>query len=290
MQIAFLVFMFIIGAAFGSFLCCQARRLHIRDGAASRSFRGIAERGSASISAGRPWRRAGRTRPEKEREQHLPKRSICLHCHKQLKWYDNLPIISWLALRGKCRFCHKKIGAIEILSELGSALAFLAIGTTINVNTATPLEWTTFAFTVLATFTLVFLAIYDGTYGELPTFALIIAAILSIAAVLPGLITSFSWQPFLAAGLYGGIYLLLYIVSKGKWVGDGDWILAATTGLILGTPWLAMVALFLANFIACIVTIPTLKNKKDHQIFFGPFLVMAFVIVYTFSDFLASVI
>ena len=286
MQIAFLVFMFIIGAAFGSFLCCQARRLHLRDGH-RRVMRAKGDPQNACEA--RFWGKSAQQDPSGKRHS-LPKRSICLHCHKQLKWYDNLPIISWLALRGKCRFCHKKIGTTEILSELGSALALLAIGTTININTATPVEWATFAFTILATFTLIFLAIYDGAYGELPTFALIIAAILSIAAVLPGLITSFSWQPFLAAGLYGGIYLLLYIVSKGKWVGDGDWILAATTGLILGTPWLAMVALFLANFIACIVTIPTLKNKKDHQIFFGPFLVMAFVIVYTFSDFLTSVI
>ena len=256
MQILFLVFMFILGAAFGSFLCCQARRLKMRE----------------------------------EKQKKLSSRSVCLHCKKQLKWYDNIPIISWCVLRGKCRYCHKKIGILEILSELATATAFVMIGTTINVEHATWLDWLTFAAIALFTLSLVFLAIYDGMCGELPTFALIIAAILAIIAVIPGLCTKFAPMPFASAALFGGIYLVLYLISKGKWVGDGDWVLSAVIGLVLGHPWLALIALFISNVSACLVMYPLVKNRKDHQIYFGPFLVLAFVVTYTFSDFFISMI
>lgn len=252
MQILFLVLMFVLGAIFGSFLCCQARRM--------------------------------------KEQKKLPSRSICLHCKKKLKWYDNIPIISWLILRGKCRNCRKKIGCLEILSELATAVALTMLGTTINVETATALEWVSFITIILFALTLVFLAIYDGMCGELPTFCLIFAILLAAVSIIPNLVSSFSVQPFLSAALFGGIYLGLYLISKGKWVGDGDWLLAAAIGLALGHPWLSMLALFVANFSACLIMYPVVKKKKNHQIYFGPFLVLAFIVVYTFSDFFISMI
>ena len=92
-----------------------------------------------------------------------------MKCHYQLKWYDNLPVISWLALRGKCRKCKTKIGIAELLSEISLALAFLLIGTTIDPSTAGPWQWALFIITLLFTLIVGFLAIYDGIYGELPT-------------------------------------------------------------------------------------------------------------------------
>lgn len=255
MQILFLVLMFVLGAVFGSFLCCQARRLHLKEG-----------------------------------KQKQPKRSICLHCKKQLKWYDNIPIISWLVLGGKCRNCHKKIGYLEIISELATAIVMVMLGTTINIETASTLGWVSFITITLFTLTLVFLAIYDGMCGELPTFCLVFAIILAILSIIPALVNNFSIQPFLSAALFGGIYLGLYLISRGKWVGDGDWLLATAIGLALGHPWLSMIALFVANFSACLIMYPIVKKKKNHQIYFGPFLVLAFITVYTFSNFFISMI
>ena len=65
-------FFFILGAIFGSFACCQAWRIH-----------------------------------ERLNQRSLGARSICLNCHHRLAWYDNLPIFSWLALRGRCRYCRQ---------------------------------------------------------------------------------------------------------------------------------------------------------------------------------------
>ena len=265
MKVLLLVFLFILGACFGSFLCCQARRL----------------------------------RRKEQKKKSLGSRSVCLSCHHQLKWYDNLPIISWLTLKGKCRYCHKKIGVAELLSELGLALAFLMIGTTINIDTASYLDWTTLILVIFFTSILTFLAIYDGLYGELPTSflnaSIIIAIIiLSIKLYLSISTTGFTpeliWYPLLSVTILGGIYLALYLISKGRWVGNGDWFLGTAIGVVLFHPWLALIALFLANFIACLVMYPTTKSKKNHKIHFGPFLVIAFVIAFSFAKFFLTMV
>jgi len=267
MQVGFFILMFIIGAIFGSFLCCQARRLRRRE----------------------------------EKKKPLGSRSVCPHCGYRLKWYDNLPIISWFMLGGKCRKCRHKIGALEILSELATALSFALLSTTINLETAAPLDYAIFAITLLLTLSLTFLAIYDGAYGELPTLCLTFSAICAIILVILKQWTLFSIDgfsfnlflpPVLSASLLGGLYLALYLISKGKWVGNGDWLLAGIIGLALFSPWLSLIALFLANFSATLIMYPFVrgKNKKSKKIHFGPFLVLAFVLSLTFSDFLISMI
>ncbi len=260
-----MVFMFVMGCAFGSFFCCQARRMHLKE-----------------ITA-----KASKT---KKKTAFLGTRSVCLHCLKKLKWYDNIPVVSWIILRGKCRFCHKKIGVGEILSEVLVGIGFLTLATTINIETAGALEWAKFVTVMIFATVVFFLAIYDGLYGELPNLILTISILCAIITLIPQMWTGFLVDPFLSGSLYGGLYLLLYIVSKGKWVGDGDWILALSIGLALGRPWLALIALFVANFSACLVMLPLLKKSKNRQIYFGPFLVFSFVVVYALSDQLLRII
>lgn len=248
--------MLVIGVMLGSFLCCQARRMKLKE-------------------QGKPVKNS---------------RSICLHCKKKLKWHDNIPIISWLILRGKCRFCHKKIGAIEVLAEIltGAMLVFLA--TTINIETASGIEWARFITVAIFSLVLDYLAIYDGLYGELPNLCLTILIVCAIIALIPQLWTGFLVAPFLAGGLYGGIYFVLYLVSKGKWVGDGDYILALAIGLVLGNMWLAVFSLFLANLSALLVMLPMLKKSKNRQIYFGPFLAFSFVVIYVCAGEILSVV
>lgn len=269
MKILFLVALFILGSCFGSFLCCQARRLHYRH-----------------------------TKKGKN-DKKLSSRSICLHCGCQLKWYDNIPILSWLFLRGKCRKCGKKIGIAELLSELGLSLAFLALGTTIDCVSASALDWAIFCTTLVLTIFLGFLAIYDGLCGELPMLFLTLSIICAIIILClkEWLIlsnSSFSLSsildPIMSVVILGGLYLLLYLVSKGRWVGDGDWILGTIIGLALMSPWLALNALFVANISACLVMAPFVKKNKNSKIHFGPFMVVAFIITLTFADYFYSII
>lgn len=287
MQIFFLIILFIIGACLGSFLCCQARRLRIRQQTSSK----LPKRAKPPKSI----KPAKSPKPQNS----LGPRSVCLSCKYQLKWYDNIPIISWLILKGKCRKCGQKIGLTELLSELGVGLALLLLGTTIYPIIATPLEWTIFAFMLLLTLTLSFLAIYDGAYGELPSSCLTISIICAIIVLClkEWLILSNSeftpnqiLDPLGAVLILGGVYLALYLISKGRWVGDGDWLLGTVIAIALGSAWLSLIVLFLSNLLACLVMLPLAKGKKALKIHFGPFLVVAFVIVYTCAEPLASLI
>ena len=264
MKVVLIVLMFVFGACFGSFLCCQARRLH---------------------------RKA-------EGKKKLGSRSVCLSCKYQLKWYDNIPILSWLFLRGRCRKCGKRIGLAELLSEIACASAFALLSININVETAGLAEWLIYAFTLLLTLSLCFLGIYDGLYGELPSIGFALALIPAVAlcaapAIIDIITGSFSYEyitnPLISALFFGGIYLLLYLISKGKWVGDGDWLLAGIIGLALGSAWLSLIALFIANLSACIIMLPAVMKSKNSKIYFGPFLVLAYVVVMSFAPFFMSI-
>lgn len=261
MQILLYALLFILGACFGSFLCCQARRLHLKT---------------------------------QKSQQKIGPRSVCLHCHYQLKWYDNIPILSWLFLRGKCRKCHHKIGIAEFLSELGLALAFVGLGTTIDITTASTLTWCIFGITLLFLLIVGFLAIYDGIYGELPIKFLRISILIAIILLvlkeyslvsIPPFRPEFIYNPIISVVILGGLYFVLYKISKGKWVGDGDWLFGLSLALALYDPWLALITLFLANLLACLVMYPVVRKKKHAHIYFGPFMVIAFVITLTFADF-----
>ena len=225
----------------------------------------------------------------------LGKRSVCLSCSKQIKWYDNIPIVSWLMLGGKCRACKKPIGWSEILAEVLLGLAFLGVASTVDIMTLDAMGWVIFAMKLALILSLGFLAIYDGRWRELPQAILILSVICAIIiAILKQwslfAVSGFSWGPILnltgAVLILGGTYLVLYLVSKGKWVGDGDWILGISLGLALGDAWLALIALFLANFLGSMIMLP----KKQKKIAFGPFLVAAFVLVLTFAEFLSGLL
>ena len=268
-RIIFSCFMFVLGAALGSFLCCQARRLRLRE--------------------------QGRSSPGP--------RSVCLHCHKKLAWYENLPLISWLVQRGKCKKCGKRIGLAEFLSELGSGLAFTLISFNFDLAalvTPSPeapifltiLSVATFIFTLILTALLIFLAIYDGLYGELPLLILTLSIICAIIVAIGHLAQIFSVSGFTpmpiyetlgSAAILGGTYLLLYLASKGKWVGSGDWLLGTSIGLALMSPWLSLLTLFLSNLLATLIMLPAAKRKQSHTIYFGPFLVAAYIIIYALS-------
>lgn len=257
--VLFRVLMFVIGACAGSFLCCQARRL----------------------------RRAELA------EEKLGKRSVCLGCGEQLKWYDNLPVVSWVMLKGKCRKCKQKIGAAEIVAEVAMGVAFLLVSLTVEVGTATGLEWAEFIGVLVFSLVLGFLAIYDGLYGELPSLYLTILVLCAIMVVIlkqwslfSG--AGFSWGevlvPIASGVVLAAPYGVLCLMSRGKWVGDGDWILGLAIGLVLGEPFLALFALFFANMVACVVMYPMTKKKKSRKIYMGPFLGVGFVLTYVLAE------
>ena len=208
-------------------------------------------------------------------------RSQCLQCHHKLAWYDLIPIVSWVALGGKCRYCKKPIGWVEPLLEIGMAVFFTVSFAVWLPQLTTVAAVIAFACWLIVGVGLAILAIYDSKWFLLPNkvvFPLIGVALvgaiaqLSVApAILPALVSLVG-----ACVILSGIYAALYIVSRGRWIGFGDVKLGLILALSLGTWQRAFVALFLANIIGCAVLVPYMmrgKVSRKTQIPFGPFLI-----------------
>ena len=262
-----LVMMFVLGAVFGSFACCQAWRwryhvMHKRD---------------------------------------LGQWSVCMHCKERIKWYDNIPIVSWLVLRGRCRNCHKEIGIADFLSEISLAVAFLMMSWAYllpilsqwNRLAVQPellaVKLAVFIVTLILLVVLMVLAVYDAKWGELPTVLLLLAIVVgAIVCVLKlkemQIIGEASILQSLGSTLIGIVILagtcyVIYKASKERLMGGGDWLLALALALALSDWWLALWTIFLANLLGDVIALPSAMKKRKHVVHFGPFLVAAFVIV-----------
>ncbi len=208
-------------------------------------------------------------------------RSMCLECGYTLRWYDLIPVVSWVALKGKCRSCRKPIGRFEPFIEIGVALAFVLSFIFWPFLLDTPLAIAQFAVWLASIVGLAILVAYDAKWFLLPdkvTFT--VAGLGLVWLVLRSVELGQVWEPLVSAvgavGVLGGLYLLIYLISKGRWVGFGDVKLGLALGLLLGDWALALLALFLANLIGTLVVIPLLasrKLKRDSRVPFGPFLI-----------------
>ncbi len=227
------------------------------------------------------------------------KRSHCMKCDYKLKWYDNVPVVSWLMLGGKCRKCHEKIGVTEFLAEVISgvvfALSYLCWPVKLDfVNGIGPAMGVQFALFLMLLSCFVILFIYDLKWKEMPTAVLWISVGVGAAFCAVGLLSKMlegdgliweDWATLIGAlGVLPGFYFLMYAISKERWVGGGDWILCLPLALCLGNVWLAAFVLFGANMIGVCVMLPMMsrdnKKKKQRQIPFGPFLITAFLLVF----------
>ncbi len=213
-------------------------------------------------------------------------RSRCLHCGHELAWYDLLPLVSWASTSGTCRYCHKKIGNFEPLIEIGVAVFFVASYLLWPEQLQTPLALLQFGLWLVAGVLLAILFAYDLKWFILPD--RIVFLLIGVAAVIAALhligspdIVSSLISLGIAAVLLSGLYLLLWQVSKGAWIGFGDIKLGLGLALLLGTWELAFLTLFLANFIGCLIVLPGLvtgKLSRSTHIPFGPLLIAGFAI------------
>jgi leader peptidase (prepilin peptidase)/N-methyltransferase len=219
-------------------------------------------------------------------------RSICLHCHHQLAWYDLLPLVSWVALRGKCRYCHRPIGVMEPLIELGTALFFIASYVWWPLPLDSPLQITQLVLWLIAGVGLVILTAYDIRWFLLPNRVvypvLVLAGVSALLHIIQApdvgaAVLSLVW----ACAILSGLYFVLYLVSKGSWIGFGDIKLGLVLALLVADWQLAFLTLFLANVIGCLVVLPGLGTKKFNRytrIPFGPMLIAGCFIAMLFGE------
>ena len=216
--------------------------------------------------------------------------SRCLNCGYRLKWYDLIPIFSWVSLGGKCRKCQHQIGCSELFSEVFVGLIFALtfvfwpFGDGLALLNLFRLSiWFSFVLCSMVLF------LYDLKWQELPS--VLLYALIGLGAVFA---MTFNFPAaVLSALVLGGIYFILYYLSKGAWVGDGDGYLGFALGLVLGDWRLAFIGLFLANLIGLVAVLPSLINKKataSTQVALGPLLIMGFYICFFAQGLIISTI
>lgn len=214
-------------------------------------------------------------------------RSYCDFCGRQLKWYENIPVISWILQKGKSRCCNKKLSVSYPLLELGMGVLFL-----VNFQFFPPsgisLCSTIFNFQTLINFVivtfLVFSAVFDVRYMILPDFS---TRILIICAVALLFLNKNDFFSCLLAGLEGGGFLLLlHVVTKGKGMGMGDVKLAIFMGLFLGYPntVIAFYVAFISGALIGVILMLIKKLKRKSEIAFGPFLILGTFIAWYFGS------
>lgn len=219
-------------------------------------------------------------------------RSVCLHCGHELKWYDLVPLVSWVSLRGKCRYCKKAIGRFEPVMELGLALFFVVSFLFWPFSLETPLEVVRLVIWLIAGVGLSISFAYDTKWFLLPdavTFPLIGLGVVNAGLYVVGAPAP---QEALVSVLgscliLSGLYYAIYVLSGKQWVGFGDVKLGLALGLLIADWHLAVLALFLANLIGTIVILPLLALKKlgrGAHVPFGPLLISGWAVAGIFGS------
>lgn len=242
------------------------------------------------------WRLRQQSQGHKNKELSvLSGRSMCPECKHILAWYDLLPVVSWISLAGKCRYCKKPIGYQYPLVELLTA-ALLTIS---FINW--PYDWGLAAGVLFATWTIIVtllmaLTLYDVKYMLLPNVLLkplyvVVAAYFVLDSVVGNTNSGELVSGLIGVVVLSGLFYGMFAVSDGKWIGGGDVKLVSALALLAGGIAESLLIVFLASLIGTMVSLPGIVGKRlklTSRIPFGPMLILATLIVWLWgSDLLA---
>ncbi len=203
--------------------------------------------------------------------------SHCVKCKTPLKAWHNVPIFSWLFLRGKCAFCSEKISFQYPLIELISALVFLAVFMKMGISLPT------FGI-ALAFLMLLALSVIDFYYKMVPDSLNLLALTLAIGSAFSlGMLLEHTVNALLFAGGFSLLRFYISYIIKQEAMGEADIMIAATMGALLGVK-LTLVAIFLSAVLA-LPAMMILRNETDEskQVPFIPFLALATWIIFMFD-------
>jgi len=177
-------------------------------------------------------------------------RSGCLSCGAPLRWYDLVPVVSWVALRGRCRACGSRISVQYPLVEASTAVLFACIGAS---DLSIPMQIISLIIIAL----LILITVYDLRHTIIPdewsyTFAIlafISASSFAIGSGWTGIFSLIIAGPLCALPLFA-----LWLISRGRWMGLGDAKLALGIGFLLGQGT-GLFAVFFAFVIGAVISV-----------------------------------
>lgn len=173
-------------------------------------------------------------------------RSICMSCGQKIHWFDLLPVISWVILHGRCRMCSSRISIQYPLVEFLTAFLFACIG-------VSPLPFLLRALGLPIAAILLAIAAYDIRHTIIPDgWAYSFALLAFISQFLAPFSGGFNWWFIFAGPAVALPLFLLWLFSRGRWMGLGDAKLALGIGWLLG-PLYGGVAIFLAFILGAVI-------------------------------------
>jgi len=226
-------------------------------------------------------------------KQIISGRSYCPRCKKKIKWYDNLPLISYIFLNAKCRNCDKSISVRYLIVELITGISFLLIFLSFK---------NLYTIVFLSTLILILIMIF---FIDLENFIIpdslnfLIMGLALVKNFIPSFNTSLihDINQSLIGGIIGyfSIWVIIFLyktLKKIDGMGLGDAKLMAGIGLLFGWQSIPLV-LFLSSILGLFFVIPSLLKKQKtmkSEIPFGPFIIIAMLIYFVFGDFFYGLI
>ena len=224
-----------------------------------------------------------------------PKRSACTSCDKTIKWYENIPVFSYIYLKGKCSNCHNKISFIyplvEILTAFITVILYLKLGLTKELY-----------FILLIFYVLILLSFIDFKYKAVPDYLLIILVVITLTYLFLYKYENITTFFVFAGGIFMiELFVTYYIqnvksyilkddsLKNQKAMGEGDIPVIAIIGGLLGLKF-GLIAIFLSAIFAIIPSIVNIVFKKEIETAFIPYLSLGFFITYTFEQNLQKIL
>ena len=192
-------------------------------------------------------------------------RSHCMKCGHILKWYELIPLFSWLIQGGKCRGCKAKISKQYPIIEATNAVLWIAIAVVRGF------DWVTLIY-FLMTSCLIVIAVIDERTKEIHMSTIYFLTALGIIRLA---LDYTHWYNYIIGSLCVSLFFFaIILITKGRGMGGGDVHLMAACGLILG--WKeTILAMIIGCVLGSIIHIIRMKvSKKDHELAFGPYLAM----------------
>lgn len=208
-------------------------------------------------------------------------RSKCDFCQRILKWYELIPVVSFIFCKGKCRTCGKNIHFSYLLIEIFTALVFFLLALFHPVEISL---WILIKNILIASL-LIFIGYHDWNYQEIYEKSTVIPAIfLFVFIVIFSFEKSLSFLFAMVAG--GGFFLGQYILSRKQWVGRGDIGLGFLMGAILGWPavYAAVVISYVLGTLFLLPSVLLKKKTMQSKISLGTFLCLGTLILMIWGE------
>lgn len=209
-------------------------------------------------------------------------RSFCPRCRKKISWFDNIPLLSFVLLAGKCRHCKKPISwrypLVELITGILFVLEVFRLG---NLGDLGVLGVERLGIDLILVSSLIVIFFIDLEHQIIPDEIIIFDVAITLILLIsqyPNILIS---NIFVALAC-SGFFLALHLITKGRGMGLGDVKFAFLIGLVLGFPRVVVCfyLAFLTGAIIGIILIIARLAKFGQQIAFGPFLSLAFLVTF----------